>query len=198
MKATNSWITQWGLGRRMSKFQVQEAAQVLRHDAGAVREWVGVAMHTSDERVATNILRVLLYLPAGVRRGVLRGDYDVWADWAIRPDLQVRRALILAVLVDLQTADCWRPDLMDYCMTHMADVSEHISSRAYMIRLLAVMCRLYPDLRREAENLLALLPPEAPPGLLAARRRALRIMASERRGSDRHRTSGQKGLTGRQ
>lgn len=66
MTTAEGWIEQWGLDGRMSKFRVQEAAQALRADAGAVREWADVARHTADGRVATNILRVLAYLPERV------------------------------------------------------------------------------------------------------------------------------------
>lgn len=55
----------------MSKFRVQEAAQALRTDAGAVWEWADVARHTADGRMATNILRVLACLPVAVKRSVL-------------------------------------------------------------------------------------------------------------------------------
>lgn len=67
MTTADGWIEQWGLDGRMSKFRVQEAAQALRADAGAVREWADVARHTADGRVATNILRVLAYLPVAAR-----------------------------------------------------------------------------------------------------------------------------------
>lgn len=101
MTTAEGWIERWGLDGRMSKFRVQEAAQALRADAGAVREWADVARHTADGRVATNILRVLANLPVAVKRSVLGATYDDWADWAMRPDLLVRRALVLALLVDL-------------------------------------------------------------------------------------------------
>lgn len=99
MTTAEGWIEQWGLDGRMSKFRVQEAAQALRVDAGAVREWADVARHTADGRVATNILRVLANLPVAVKRSVLGATYDEWADWAMRPDLPVRRALVLALLL---------------------------------------------------------------------------------------------------
>ena len=84
MTTADGWIEQWGLDGRMSKFRVQEAAQALRADAGAVREWADVARHTADGRVATNILRVLACLPVAVKRSVLGATYDEWADWAMR------------------------------------------------------------------------------------------------------------------
>lgn len=123
MTTADGWIEQWGLDGRMSKFRVQEAAQALRADAGAVREWADVARHTADGRVATNILRVLACLPVAVKRSVLGATYDEWADWAMRPDLPARRALVLALLVDLHEPGRWRPDLLDYVMLHATDAA---------------------------------------------------------------------------
>lgn len=181
MTTADGWIEQWGLGVRMSKFRVQEAAQALRADAGAVREWADVARHTADGRVATNILRVLAYLPVAVKRSVLGATYDEWADWAMRPDLPVRRALVLALLVDLHEPGRWRPDLLDYAMLHATDAAVDYSTRAYLIKLMAVMCRPYLDLAREVETFLDVLPPDAPPSLRAARRQALRLLQQRSR-----------------
>lgn len=178
MTTADGWIEQWGLGVRMSKFRVQEAAQALRADAGAVREWADVARHTADGRVATNILRVLACLPVAVKRSVLGATYD---DWAMRLDLPVRRALVLALLVDLHEPGRWRPDLLDYAMLHATGAAVDYSTRAYLIKLMAVMCRPYPDLAREVETFLDVLPPDAPPSLRAARRQALRLLRQRSR-----------------
>ena len=185
MTTADGWIEQWGLGGRMSKFRVQEAAQALRADAGAVREWAAVARHTADGRVATNILRVLSYLPVAVKRSVLGTTYDEWADWAMRPNLPVRRALVLALLVDLHEPGRWRPDLLNYAMLHATDAAVDCSTRAYLIKLMAVMCRSYPDLAREVETFLDVLPPDAPPSLRAARRQALRLLRPRSRRNGR-------------
>lgn len=146
MTTAEGWIEQWGLDGRMSKFRVQEAAQALRADAGAVREWT---------------------------------------DWAMRPDLPVRRALVLALLVDLHEPGQWRPDLLDYAMLHVTDAAVDYSTRAYLIKLMAVMCRPYPDLTREVETFLDVLPPDAPPSLRAARRQALRLLRQRNRRNGR-------------
>ena len=157
-----------GTGRAYVKVPGAGSRAGLAADAGAVREWADVARHTADGRVATNILRVLANLPVAVKRSVLGATYDEWADWAMRPDLPVRRALVLALLVDLHEPGRWRPDLLDYAMLHATDAAVDYSTRAYLIKLMAVMCRSYPDLAREVETFLDVLPPDAPPSLRAA------------------------------
>lgn len=124
MTTADGWIEQWGLDGRMSKFRVQEAAQALRADAGAL-------------------------------------------------------------LVDLHEPGRWRPDLLDYAMLHATDAAVDYSTRAYLIKLMAVMCRPYPDLAREVETFLDVLPPDAPPSLRAARRQALLLLRQRSRRNGR-------------
>lgn len=90
-----------------------------------------------------------------------------------------------ALLVDLHEPGRWRPDLLDYVMLHATDAAVDYSTRAYLIKLMAVMCRPYPDLAREVETFLDVLPPDAPPSLRAARRQALRLLRPRSRRNGR-------------
>ena len=92
---------------------------------------------------------------------------------------------VLALLVDLHEPGQWRPDLLDYAMLHATDAAVDYSTRAYLIKLMAVMCRPYPDLAREVETFLDVLPPDVPPSLRVARRQALLLLRQRSRRNGR-------------
>lgn len=159
---------------RLSKAQVVALAQDLHHDEHGISEVYGMMLQSDDARLATNAAWVLAHLSAADRTLYLFPYYDELVDLAISPSLIIRRGLVFAILLALPDKEELRADLLDFCLNRMADGKLEDSTRSYMIKLAARLCRPYPELIDELALCLQVLPLEGlSPSIACARRKAL-------------------------
>lgn len=131
-----------------------------------------------NPRVAYNAAWVLSHLSREDKRIYLLPHYGELVDMATSAELCFRRGLMLAILADLPANEP-KGELLDYCLTHLADSKESDSSRAAMIKLTARMCKPYPELCEELALCLDMMPQDSSPSIAAAKRKALKLIQNK-------------------
>lgn len=132
-------------------------------------------MQDADNRVAYNAAWIMTHLSQEDKEVFLPKYRDELTDYAIGKTI-IRRGLVLSLLLDIPVPEEPRTDLIIFCMDHIADETEHDSSRSLMIKLAFKMCRPFPELLHGLREILELLPPDLPPSIKNARGKALKMI----------------------
>lgn len=174
----NIEINRWEhvLDKRFSKQQILRLAESLHHDEVGISDVCRTMLYATCVRSSYNATWILHHLAAVDKKIYLKGWFPLIADFAIAPGLSIRRGLVLSILVDLVDEVPMQTDLLDFCLTHLADQKESDSSRSMMIKLAARMCKPYPELSDELICCLDVLQYEVKPSISAARRNALKYL----------------------
>ena len=104
------------LSERLSRAGVVEYARALHNDEQGISRLCRILLTTGDTRRAGNAAWILSHLSGEDKRIYLLPFYDELVDMAMRPDLKIRRALLLSLLADLPVTEDFRADLLDYCL----------------------------------------------------------------------------------
>ena len=153
-------------------------ASNLHHDECGIEAMFTTMKRADNPRVAYNAAWVLSHLSKEDKRIYLLPRYEELVDMATSSELCFRRGLILAILTDLPK-DEPNGELLDYCLTRLADSKENDSSRAAMIKLAARMCKPYPELCEELALCLDMMPQDSSPSIAAAKRNALKLIQNK-------------------
>ena len=167
------------LSERLSRAGVVEYARALHNDEQGISRLCRILLTTGDTRRAGNAAWILSHLSGEDKRIYLLPFYDELVDMAMRPDLKIRRALLFSLLADLPVTEDFRADLLDYCLCGMTDGKEADSSRSVMIKLVAGVCRVFPELKNELAASLELLSEEMKPSIAAACRQAWKCIGQK-------------------
>lgn len=169
---------------RLSKWQIMALSRELYHDEAGIGKMCDLMLCTEDAQSAYYAAWVLYHLPPEDKRLYVSPFYDKIADRAIERCLNIRRGLILSILIDLSTKQNFRTDLFDFCLAHAVDKKESDSGRSMMIKLAAKMCRFVPELANELAACLDMLEYEMTPSIAAARRNAIKVVGLLRKKND--------------
>lgn len=168
---------------RLSKWQIMTLSRELHHDEAGIGKVCDLMLCT-EAQSAYNAAWMLYHLSAEDKRLYVSPFYDKIADRAMEPCLNIRRGLVLSILIDLSTKQNFRTDLFDFCLAHAVDKKESDSSRSMMIKLAAKMCRFVPELANELAVCLDMLEYEMTPSIAAARRNAMKVVRLLRKKND--------------
>lgn len=160
---------------RLSRAQIMAMAGNLHHDECGIEAMFAAMKQADNPRVTYNAAWVLSHLSKEDKKIYLLPHYGELVDMATSAELCFRRGLMLAILADLPM-DEPNGELLDYCLTHLADSKESDSSRAALIKLAARMCKPYPELRKELALCLDMMPQDSSPSIAAAKRNALKLI----------------------
>ena len=163
---------------RLSKAQVMAMAGNLHHDERGIEAMFTTMKQAGNPRVAYNAAWVLSHLSREDKRIYLLPHYGELVDMATSAELCFRRGLMLAILADLPANEP-NGELLDYCLTHLADSKESDSSRAAIIKLAARICKPYPELCEELALCLDMMPQDSSPSIAAAKRNALKLIQNK-------------------
>lgn len=162
------------LGGRLSGRQVADLASELHHDEQGISDVYEMMFDGTDDRVSYNASWVLSHLSPEDKGLYLFPLADRLIDQVIVSVQHHNLRSYLAILADMPCIPENRMDLLDFCLSHIADTKVSHASRSYMIKLAARMCRPYPELMHELVLCLEMLPPDLPPSLASARRHVVR------------------------
>lgn len=163
---------------RLSKWQVMALSRELHDDEEGIRKVCHLMLHAEEARLASNAAWILFHLSGEDKKIYLAPFYDKIAERAMAVCLNIRRGLILSILIDLSTNENFRTDLFDFCLVHAADKKEADSSRSMMIKLAVKMCRFVPELANELAACLDMLEYEMTPSISSARKNAMKVVES--------------------
>lgn len=172
----NRW--EFVLDERFSKQQILRLAETLHHDEAGISDVCRTMLYATRVRSSYNAAWILHHLATADKKIYLKDWFPVIANFAISPSLSIRRGLVLSILVDLADEAPMQTDLLDFCLTHLADQKESDSSRSMMIKLAARICKPYPELSDELICCLDVLQYDAKPSISAARRNALKFIGN--------------------
>lgn len=166
------------LKNRLLKWQIMTLSRELHHDEAGISKYCQLMLHSENVRLAYNAAWILYHLSEEDKKIYLSPFYDKIAERAMAVCLNIRRGLILSILIDLSTNENFRTDLFDFCLIHAADKKEADSSRSMMINLAAKMCRFVPELVNELAACLDMLEYEMTPSISSARKNAMKVVES--------------------
>lgn len=86
----------------------------LHHDEAGIGKMCDLMLYAEDAQSAYNAAWILYYLPAEDKRLYVSPFYDKIADRAMQPCLNIRRGLVLSILIDLSAQQNFRTDLFDF------------------------------------------------------------------------------------
>lgn len=124
-----------------------------------------------DTRTATNALWVLTHIQKQSKTH-LQSKQEELIDMLLTERHTSKKRMLLQILRE-QTYDraTIRPDFLDFCLSKINAECEPYAIRAFSIYCAFKMCRFYPELILELEQLLDMLSLQSPsPGLLSALR----------------------------
>lgn len=164
------------LNHRLSKSEVVNYAKELHNDEYGISCLCNTMLTSGEERISYNAAWILFHLSKEDKEIYLATFYDRIADMAMSSDLNIRRGLILSIIVDMPIGDNFRTDLMDFCLARMLDRRECDSTRSVMIKLAAKMCRPFPELKNELTANLEFLSEEPKRSISTASKNALKYL----------------------
>lgn len=160
------------INKRLSLSEIKVIVNRLHGDKQAIHQ-IYIMMNDENMRISYNAAWIMTHLCKEDKAMYLSRYKDELINLAIGK-LRIRRGLLLAILLDLPIEKEPRTDLIIFCMSHIADKSEHDSSRSSMIKLTFRLCRPYPELLHGLQEILELLPPDLPPCIRNARTKVLK------------------------
>lgn len=164
---------------RLHKAEIVHHAKELHHDEQGIADLCATLLTSTNKRLASNAAWILSHLSQEDKDIYVLPFYHKLVDMAMSDHLQIRRGLILSVIVNMPFTECFRADLFDFCLNKMTDRKENDSSRSVMIKLAARMCCTYPELKNELSARLELLSDEQKPSISAACRNALKFLRKQ-------------------
>lgn len=161
---------------RLSRIEVGCYARRLHNDEHGIFSLYNALITTNEEKVTFNAAWILSHLSKSDKEMYLMPYYDKIANLAMLPELNIRRGLILSILVDMPLGNNLRIDLLDFCIKGMFDRKESDSTRSVMIKFTAKMCKSYPELKNELIESFRFLSEEMKPSISTASRKALQLL----------------------
>lgn len=168
------------LDTRLSKAQIITAARELHHDEHGIENLFALMTQTENRRTAYNAAWILTHLPVEDKKMYLLPRYTELVSIATSETLCFRRGLVLSILTDLPVSNEPNSNLLEYCMTHITDMKENDSTRSYMIKLAARMCKPYPELCNELMLTLEIISQNTSPSIACAKKNALKLIGQIR------------------
>lgn len=138
------------LACQMSGAEVKQMAKEVH--AGHLFEYI----FDSRDRIARNAAWVLTHKPA---QELMLLEQERLVNLALATQETSLRRLVLA-LIERQgiKKDDIRTDFLDFCLKHMMMMEEPAGVQALCLKLAYQMCHYYPELEREFEESLKLMP----------------------------------------
>lgn len=169
------------VGDRLSGARVAGLAAGLHHDGQGIAEICALMLGNGNARASYNAAWILTHLSREDKDLYLFPMIDRLIDFALSPERHAHRGLFFSILSDFTRLPENRTDLLDFCMSHLADTDMSHSSRSYMIKIAARLCSPYPELVNELLLCLELLPPGQPPSITCVKRRVMKELTKTQR-----------------